>query len=362
MPQRINFARGVPAEAAFPREQIAICTEALALKPEVDAFQYGPAVGPLRLREWLAAHHGVDLQNVMVGDGSVALFDILCRLWLKPGQTVLVEEPCYDRILHLLRYYGANVITVPLESDGPNLELLEAAAKNTPLFLYTVPDFQNPSGVVWSAEKRLHLVELARRHNFLIVEDSPYRLLRYKSVQCSSFLELGRDVTVRLGSFSKVIAPALRAAYLIAAPEIVIAAAKLAENTYVTPGNFALSVAGEWLQRGYLGTQLVTLKNLYAPRLQAMVSALNEFMPTHRFANPEGGFFVGVTLSQPVDAGRLKERADQMGIDLADGAGFFFSKQPTPFLRLPFCSMDGDTVRRGVRMLACTIEDCLATA
>jgi 2-aminoadipate transaminase len=360
MSERINFARGVPAEVAFPRAQIESCVAALASKADVAAFQYGPAIGPLRIREWLADHHGVSLENVMVGDGSVALFDILCRIWLKPGKTVLVEEPCYDRILLLLRRYGANVLAIRLEDDGPCIEKIAAAAEASPSFFYTVPDFQNPSGIVWSAEKRLQLVTLARRQGFLIVEDSPYRLLRYKGVQQPSFLELGPDVTVQLNSFSKIIAPGLRAAYLIAASETIAAAAKMAENTYVTPGNFALSVAGEWLHRGYLPEQVAALKSLYGPRLEAMAAALGEFMPAHRFAKPEGGFFVGVTLSHPMDTEQLREQARLAGIDLADGAGFFLDKQTTPFLRLPFCSMDEDTAQRGVRMLSALIERCAA--
>jgi 2-aminoadipate transaminase len=358
MSDRINFARGVPAESTFPRAQIEACVEALVSRPDVAAFQYGPANGPSLLREWVAVNHGVDIDRVIAGDGSVGLFDILCRIWLTKRQTVLVEEPCYDRILRLLRYYGANVISFPMEIDGPRLEVLDAAAKRSPLFFYTVPDFQNPSGVTWSAEKRRYLVDLARQGNFTIVEDSPYRLLRYKGEQQPSFLEIGPDVTIQLNSFSKIIAPGLRAAYMIAPTKTVAVAAKMAENTYVTPGHFALSVAGEWLRRGYLPGQVATLRELYGRRAEAMVSALEEFMPSHRFARPEGGFFVGVTLSDALDPEQLRTQASVAGIDLSDGAGFFLNAQPTPFLRLPFCSTDEDTARHGVRTLATVIERC----
>lgn len=356
MSERINFARGVPAEEAFPRSQLELCAKAIASASDVVAFQYGPSLGPMPLREWLASHHGVSVQNIMTADGSVTLFDILCRVWLTPGQTVLVEEPCYDRILQLLRYYGANVIAIPMENDGPSLELLDAAAKKTPVFMYTVPDFQNPTGVIWSAEKRRHLVSLARQHNFRIVEDSPYRLLRYKGTPQLSVLDLAPDVTIQLNSFSKIIAPGLRAAYLIAPQEIIAVAARIAENVYVTPGNFALSVAGEWLRRGYLAEQVSTLKKLYAPRLDAMLLALDEFMPTHRYTRPEGGFFIGVTLSCPVACEQLRREASLAGVDIADGDGFFVRKSSTAFLRLPFCSMNEATVRNGVRMLSVAVE------
>ncbi|WP_192179887.1 PLP-dependent aminotransferase family protein [Mesorhizobium amorphae] len=360
MSKRINFARGVPAEEAFPRAQLELCVQGLASPREVVAYQYGPAVGPLPLRKWLADYHGVDIANVMAADGSVALFDILCRIWLKPGETVLIEEPCYDRVVHLLRHYGANVIAIPMEADGPALEPLNAAARRGPVFMYTVPDFQNPTGTTWSSAKRQHLVDLARTHDFRIVEDSPYRLLRYKGAQERSIIDIGRDVTVQLNSFSKVIAPGLRAAYLIAPPDTISAAAKVAESTYVTPGNFALSVAGEWLRRGFLGDQVAALRRLYAPRLEAMVSALDEFMAGHRYVRPEGGFFVGVTLAHPVDSARLRKEASNAGVDVADGDGFFVSKPSATFLRLPFCSMDEATVRKGVEVLSAIIGKDLA--
>jgi 2-aminoadipate transaminase len=121
-------------------------------------------------------------------------------------------------------------------------------------------------------------------------------------------------------------------------------------------GNFALSVAGEWLRRGYLLERVATLRELYGRRAEAMVSALEEFMPSHRFARPEGGFFVGVTLSDPLDPEQLRAQARLAGIDLSDGAGFFLNAQSMPFLRLPFCSMDENTARRGVRTLATVIE------
>lgn len=361
MSQRINFARGVPPEEAFPRAQLQLCVQALASGRDVVAFQYGPAQGPLPLREWLADYHDADVANVMAADGSVALFDLLCRIWVKPGQTVLIEEPCYDRVVHLLRCYGANIIAIPMEADGPDLELLTDAAQGGPVFMYTVPDFQNPTGTVWSTAKRQHLVDLARTHGFRVVEDSPYRLLRYKGAQEPSIADLGRDVTVQLNSFSKVIAPGLRAAYLIAPPETITAAAKVAESTYVTPGNFALSVVGEWLRRGFLNGQVAALRRLYAPRLEAMISALDEFMPDHRYVRPEGGFFVGVTLLHSVDDARVRKQASEAGVDLANGDGFFVEKPSATFFRLPFCSMDEATVRRGVQVISEIIQDGDAT-
>ncbi|MBN8942903.1 MAG: PLP-dependent aminotransferase family protein [Rhizobiales bacterium] len=357
MSPRINFARGVPAEAAFPRDQIALCAQALSRSNDPAAFQYGPASGPVRLREWVAGHHDVDTAEVMVGNGSVALFDLLCRTWLehgrlKPGQPVLVEAPCYDRVLHLLRSHGAHVIPVPVDADGPDIAAIEAGCAGRPALFYCVPDFQNPSGAVYPAEKRHAVIALARAHGFTIIEDSPYRLLRYEGAAEPSFLELAPDVTIQLNSFSKLISPGLRAAYLIAPAPIVAQVARFAEQTYVTPGNFALSLAAEWLHRGHLEPQIAHLRRLYGPRLRSMLAALDSFLPGQRFLRPEGGFFVGLTLSEPVDADLLLAEAGRAGVDLADGSGFFIERPATPFLRLPFGSMDEAIARRGVGILA----------
>jgi 2-aminoadipate transaminase len=350
---RINFARGVPANAAIPRSEIELCVKALSCRDDFSPFQYGPAAGPMRLREWIARQHEIDASQVIVANGSVGLFDLFCRVALKPGKLVLVESPCYDRALQLLRIHEADLWPVRIEADGPVIEDIERIlATARPSFYYMVPDFQNPSGVVYSLEKRRAVISLARIHGFRLVEDSRYRLLRYRGEPLPSFHELAPDVTLQLGSFSKLLSPALRAAYLLADARTIALVGTMAENIYVTLGNLALSVTAEWLSRGLLEAQVERLRRLYAPRLAAMIAALEEYSPSNRFLRPEGGFFLGLTLNASVDAATLATQAARAGIDLADGARFFVEPPRQPFLRLPFCAMDEETIRHGVRRLA----------
>jgi 2-aminoadipate transaminase len=338
----------VPAEAAVPRAQIAECVHTLTISNDHAAFQYGPAAGPTRLREWIAADHAVEVNRVVVGNGSVGLFDLFCRSTLRPGDQVLVEAPCYDRVLRLLRFYGANVRAVRLDDDGPLIDDLVSAleGRRPPVFFYMVPDFQNPSGATYSLDKRKIVVALARRHGFRLIEDAPYRKLRYHGQEQLSFLDLAADVTIHMNSFSKLLSPALRAAYLIADAETITRVAAAAEDTYLTPGNFALSVAAEWLRRGHLGPQIERLKNMYKPRLDSMIAAVAELQLGQPLVRPEGGFFVGVTLNAAVDEGTLHAQAKAAGVELVKGSGFFLEPPLKSFLRLPFCAVDEATARR----------------
>jgi 2-aminoadipate transaminase len=354
----INFARGVPDETAFPRAQIEECVHALATANDGAAFQYGPAIGPTRLREWIAADHAVEVNRVVVGNGSVGLLDLLCRSTLRPRERVIVEAPCYDRVLRLLRLHGADVRAVRLDADGPVIDdlLLAIEGRRPPGFFYMVPDFQNPSGASYSLEKRKTIVGLARQHGFRLIEDAPYRKLRYHGQEQPSFLDLAADVTSQMNSFSKLLSPALRAAYLIADAPTIARVAAAAEDTYITPGNFALSVTAEWLARGHLGPQVERLKNLYRPRLDSMIAALAALLPEERLVRPEGGFFVGVTLHEGADEVTLHAQAKAAGIDLAKGSGFFLEPPAEPFLRLPFCAMNEATARRGIETIGAILR------
>src|SRR5580704_5222489 len=179
-PKTINFTRGVPATESFQVDDV-IEAAVAALRTKGPAMlQYGPSLGFQPLREWLAGWQGVSVDRILTGNGSLQLIEFLCLHILEDGDVVFTEAPTYDRTLTLLRRHHAEVVGIPLEADGPDIDALERAlAKHVPKFLYVIPDFQNPAGATCSGAKRRQIVELASRHGFLIVEDAPYRLLRY---------------------------------------------------------------------------------------------------------------------------------------------------------------------------------------
>lgn len=353
----INFTRGVPAPESFPLEEIVQCASAVVREHGPTILQYGPAIGYLPLREWLAKWQGVEVKRVLTGNGSLELVDFLASALLKPGDTVFTETPTYDRIVTTLRKHGANVLGIPLEPDGPNITALEKALQNqVPKFLYLIPDFQNPSGATCSAEKRKKIVELSRKYDFLLIEDSPYRFLRYRGKDEATLLELAAERVVFFSSFTKLLAPGVRLGFMIASEEIVAKVSKIAEDAYITPGYLAHAITFEWCSRGFLPKQIDNLKALYAPRLEACSQALKTYLPDAEATNPDGGFFISVTLPQGVSITAVREEASKLNLNLSDGRGFFPDGQGDRFLRLPFCGISEQQIEEGVKRLAGAVQ------
>jgi DNA-binding transcriptional MocR family regulator len=354
--QTINFTRGVPANESFPIEDLAAAAGAILSSKGPAVLQYGPAFGFLPLREWLAEWQHVGVDRVLTGNGSLQLIEFLCLAMLKPGDLVFTEAPTYDRTLGLLRRHRATVAGIPVEADGPNIEALEKAlATRVPKLFYVIPDFQNPAGSTCSGAKRRRLVELAARHDFLIVEDAPYRLLRYRGKEEPTLLELAPERTLHMSSFTKLIAPGVRTGFMVGPPAIIARLAKIAEDTYISPGYLAQGITYEWCRRGLLPPQIERLKKLYAPRLDACLAALDTHMPDAQPTRPDGGFFISITLPSGVTTTAVRERGAARGLNLTDGLAFFPDGGGERFLRLPFCALTPAEIDEGV----CRLADCV---
>ena len=365
--EQILFTRGVPAAEALPTALISECLQAVLEGPEGrTVLQYGHNGGYLPLRQMLAEQYGVSEDQVLVGNGSLHLQDLFSALTIKPGNVVLVEQPSYDRAIKTFRRRGAKVIGIPLEHDGINLTLLEKAIKQQkPVFLYVIPDFQNPAGVTTSMEKRQALVDMAERYRFWLVEDVPYRTLRYSGESLPLLRAISPRWVLTLSSYSKLISPALRVGYLVGPTSIVESIAKLAEDTILSPVLPTQAAVIEFHKRGYFTANLGHLKQLYAPRLKTVVNALHKYLPNVPFAEPEGGFFVSITLPEQFDCTNLLARAQKKGLVLTDGRGFFADPLDESqdkkhlgerFVRLPFCALTPAQIEEGVKRLASLIE------
>jgi 2-aminoadipate transaminase len=341
--------------------------QAVLQSPEASSIlQYGQNAGYLPLRSMLAAEHDVSEDQVLIGNGSLHLQDLLAAVIVRPGDVVLVESPSYDRAITTFRRRGATVIGIPLEQDGLSLAVLEQAIKyRTPAFVYVIPDFQNPAGVTTSLEKRQSLVALAERHDFFLVEDVPYRSLRYSGEPVPLLREIGPHRVLTLSSYSKLISPALRVGYLIGPGAYVERIRRLTEDTILMPVLPSQAAVFAFHERGYFTPHLERLKRLYARRLQTIVAALGRYLPALSFVAPEGGFFVGITLPQEVDCTGLLARARRLGLILTDGRGFFADPfdqlrgdgQPGGrFLRLPFCALSPAQIEEGIERLAQVVE------
>ena len=353
----INFTRGVPANESFPITDLIDAAATILRANGAAMLQYGPSTAFPPLREWLAEWQQVRTEQVLTGNGSLQLVEFLCLHMIQRGDVVFTESPTYDRTLSLLRRHGARVVGIPLEADGPDVDALERAlAHAAPRFLYVIPDFQNPAGATCSASKRQRIVELAARHGFLLVEDAPYRLLRYRGTEEPTLYSLAPDNTLHMSSFTKLIAPGVRTGFMIGPAALIAKLAKVAEDTYISPGYVAQGITYEWCRRGLLPGQLASLRQLYAPRLEACLAALDTQIPDAEPTRPDGGFFVSLTLPEGVSTTAVRARAAERGLNLADGLAFFPGGGGERFLRLPFCALSPEEIHEGVRRLAESIN------
>lgn len=359
--QPINFTRGVPANESFPLTELSEAATAAFAQHGAAMMQYGSAFGFAPLREWIAQWQRVQPNQVLTGNGSLELVEFVCRVMLQPGDVVFTESPTYDRTITLLRRYQASVTGIPLEPDGPNIAALEVALKKgAPKFFYLIPDFQNPAGVTCSGAKRRRIVELAEQYNFILVEDAPYRFLRYRGSEEPTLFTLAPQRTLHMSSFTKLLGPGVRLGFLLGTADLLLKIGKVAEDTYISPGYVAHGIAYEWCRRGRLPSQIARLTTLYAPRLDACLAALDKYMPETQATRPDGGFFVSVTLPEGVLTTQVRAAAAKRNLHLSDGLAFFPNDGGERFLRLPFCALSPANINEGIRRLAETARDVSA--
>jgi DNA-binding transcriptional MocR family regulator len=271
---------------------------------------------------------------------------------------VFTESPSYDRTLGLLRRHRARVVGIQMEPDGPNINALESGLKKSvPKFFYLIPDFQNPAGATCSAVKRRQIVELAQKYGVLLLEDAPYRMLRYRGKEEPTLYEMAPDRTLHMSSFTKLIAPGVRCGFMLGDPAIVDKVAKVAEDTYISPGYVAQAITYEWCRRGLLPPQIERLKKLYAPRLEACLAGIENYMPDAKATKADGGFFISLTLPEGVSTTAVRAQAAGKGLNLADGLAFFPEGGGERFLRLPFCALSPAEIDDGVHRLAESVKE-----
>ena len=357
-PEAINFTRGVPANESFPVDEIRAAADSILKEHGASILQYGPAIGFAPLREWIAQWQSVKPEQVLTGNGSLELVEFLCRYLVKPGDVVFCESPSYDRALTLFRRHQAQIIGIPLEADGPNIERLEAAlSQHRPKFFYCIADFQNPAGATCSSAKRKRIAELADKHQFIVLEDAPYRLLRYRGEDEPSIFSLAPHRTLHMSSFTKLIAPGVRMGFMLGSAETLAKVAKVAEDTYISPGYVAHGITYEWCRRGLLPPQIERLKALYAPRLNACLGAIDKYMPDAKATRPDGGFFISLTLPEGASTTAVRDAAMKRKLNLADGLAFFPSGGGERFLRLPFCALTPQQIDEGIHRLSEAVKE-----
>lgn len=348
----ISFARGVPAPECLPVEELADCARAALERDGRTILSYGPSPGYGPLREWIAARHGVDPGRVFITNGSLQGFVFLAQL-LAPGKRVLLESPTYDRPLKILRELGAEVEGLDQDDEGLDPDTLERAlaGSETPAFLYLIPTFQNPSGRTLSEERRKRVVELAREHDLLVLEDDPYGLVRFDGEPLPSLFELSGGEVAYSSSFSKTIAPGLRVGWFVFPEALAKRIEAAATSTYITPVLLGQATVHEFVSRGRFEPNLERVRGLLGARRDAMLAALDRDLPQMRITRPDGGYFLWGELDG-VDAAELLTRAESAGVTFVKGADFDGGPGS---LRLAYSFVSPDEIAEGVARLAASL-------
>jgi 2-aminoadipate transaminase len=368
----IPFVYGHPDPDLLPVEKLITATERTLRARGRLALQYGPEQGYGPLLDYLIGKierdEGLRITraNIMLCAGAAQGMDIAARLFTRPGDVVLVEAPSYHEAIATLRDYPVELRQVPMDDQGlvvdalaERLEALSRARQRV-AFLYTIPTFQNPAGITLTAERREALVELAAERGLLLVEDDVYRDLRYEGRVPTSLFELagGRGV-IRLGSFSKILAAGLRLGWIVAEPEVIqrIVGCGLKGNEGGT-NPFVAHMVAAFCQEGWLEPHIAQLVARYRSRRDALLAALEQEMPDGvRWTHPSGGFFVWLTLPEPLDAEAVLAAVRERGVLFAPGVRFFAEGGGWRNLRLPFSFLSGDQMAEGVRILAEVIRE-----
>lgn len=368
-PGIISFAGGFPDSAMFDVEGIrAASNQALTDEPGA-ALQYGATEGYQPLREQLAAFMASkgakDLapENLIVTTGSQQALDLLGKTLISPGDKVIVEGPTFLATIQCFRLYGAELISAPIDENGVKTDELEKLiAEHKPKFVYLIPTFGNPSGVMLSLERRKAVLEMAVKHQTLIVEDDPYGDLYFGEAPPPSLLNLSatvpgsRELLAHCGSMSKVLSPGLRVGWMIAPAELLAKATMCKQFSDAHTSTFAQATAAQYLKAGRMPATLAKVRKVYAERAQAMGDALRkELGDAIEFVQPQGGLFVWARLTgaggKVADGNVLAKRAIEKGVAFVPGTPFYCANPDHATLRLSFATADVEKIREGVARL-----------
>ena len=368
-PGIISFAGGFPDSAMFDVEGIRAASNAALTEEPGAALQYGATEGYNPLREQLAAFmtakgaNEVAADNLIVTTGSQQALDLLGKTLISPGDKVIVEGPTFLATIQCFRLYGAELISAPIDGNGVKTDELEKLiAEHQPKFVYLIPTFGNPSGAMLSLERRKAVLEMAVKHNTLIVEDDPYGDLYFGDAPPPSLLNLSasvpgsRELLVHCGSLSKVLSPGLRVGWMIAPAELLGKATMCKQFSDAHTSTFAQATAAQYLKAGRMPATLANVRKVYAERAQAMGDALRkELGDAIEFVQPQGGLFVWARLTgaggKVQDGNVLAKRAIEKGVAFVPGTPFFCANPDHATFRLSFATADVDKIREGVARL-----------
>jgi 2-aminoadipate transaminase len=361
MPGVISFAGGFPDPETFPRERVSTLLQEFVASGETSAFQYAPTrglAGPLdavadRI-EKLQGRRPAD-DELLITSGAIEALELIGKSFLDPGDLVIVEGPTYLGAIQAFRSFEATLVAVPMDEAGLDVDDLERQLADglRPKLVYSIPDHQNPAGVSLAGDRREALVELARRHGFLIVEDVAYRELGFSEETLPSLWSLAPDVVMQAGTMSKTFFPGVRLGWAVGPAELCARLVSAKQNTDQCAAALGQRLFEEYARRGWLDEQLDRSRSLYERKCARLLAALGRSMPEGaRWTRPQGGFFSWLTLPDGVNAEDLARRAVERSVGIVPGTLFFPDGRGADTVRLSFSLVEEAQIDEGIARLA----------
>jgi len=369
-PEIISFAGGLPSPDSFPVKEIKEITSMVLDTQGASALQYGTTEGDPDLREMLLKRHNgqglsVGHENLAISTGSQQALDILSKIFIDRGDCVICGLPSYLGGLSAFSIYGAQLQGIPFDEYGMRADELEKTLKKLHKenqkvkFIYVIPDFQNPAGITMPGSRRKEILKIASKYDLLIIEDSPYRDIRFEGKEQKLMYEIdteGRVIT--LFTFSKILAPGFRLAWLLGDPEIIDKFLMAKQSADLCSSVLVQKIVAEYMKRGLLDKNLVNTIRLYKSRRDHMLSCFEKYMPEGvKWIKPEGGLFLFITLPENMNADELLDLSIEKNVAFVKGSAFYCNDCGKNTMRINFSYCDEDTITTGVERLAWVIKE-----
>lgn len=368
-PEIISFAGGLPALETFPIEAIKEANQKVLEENGEKALQYATTEGYNPLRKWIAERMNKTLganfsyENILITHGSQQGLDFLGKIFLNKDDVVLCESPTYLAAITAFKAYECNFIEVPTDKDGMIVDELEKILKTTKnvKLIYTIPTFQNPTGVTWSIERRKGVAELADKYNKIVIEDNPYGELRFKGENLpslKSFDECGNVVC--LGTFSKIFCPGYRIAWVAAHEEIIEKLVVIKQSTDLQCNTIAQMDIAKYLELNDIDEHIETIRELYKKRCDLAVETMEKEFPENvKFNRPDGGLFTWVELPKNIDARELLDECLKHNVAFVPGGPFFPNGGNENFFRINYSNMPEERIVEGLKILGKILKEYL---
>ena len=368
-PEVISLAGGMPDPATFPVEDIKKITQNVLSKNSARALQYSSIEGLPELRKCILVDLAKDgnngeLENIIISSGSQQGLDLLGKVFLSPGDIAIVELPSYLAALNAFHSYGGELVGIPMDDEGMQMDILEeklTRLKNEGKkvkFIYTISNFQNPAGVTMFLARRKKIIEIAQKFNVFIVEDNPYEKLRFEGEPIPSIYSLDNNgFVISLGTFSKILCPGLRLAWVLGNKDIIRKMTILKQATDLCTSILSQLIAYEYCKSGKLEENIKSNIQIYKEKRDVMLNALYKYFPQEvTWTKPQGGFFVVATLPEYIDTGEMFEEAIEENVAYVPGGPFFADGKGKNTMRLSFCYPSLEDIDQGIKRLGEVIK------